>query len=52
MIAGLRPRFVAPELDPQLHIAHCMTPEALDRALAGMPDILQFFAQHSKPASR
>ena len=34
VISGLRPTFVAPELDPELHIAHCMTPDALDRALA------------------
>ena len=32
------PTFVAPELDPELHIAHCMTPEALDSALAETPD--------------
>ncbi len=32
------PRFVAPELDPELGIAHCLTPEALDRALTETPD--------------
>jgi arginine decarboxylase len=37
VISGLRPTFVAPELDPELHIGHCMTPEALDRALADTP---------------
>jgi arginine decarboxylase len=37
VLSGLRPAFVAPELDPELHIAHCMTPESLDRALAGAP---------------
>ena len=37
MLAGLRPTCVAPELDPELHIAHCMTPEALERALAATP---------------
>ena len=37
MMSGLRPTFVAPELDPELHIAHCMTPEALDRALRETP---------------
>ena len=37
VLSGLRPAFVAPELDPELHIAHCMTPEALDRALAERP---------------
>jgi arginine decarboxylase len=37
IMSGLRPTFVAPELDPELHIAHCMTPEALDRALDETP---------------
>jgi arginine decarboxylase len=37
VLSGLRPRFVAPELDPELHIAHCLTPKALDRALAETP---------------
>jgi lysine decarboxylase len=29
---------VSPELDPELHIAHCMTPDALDQALRDTPD--------------
>jgi arginine decarboxylase len=37
VVSGLRPTFVAPELDPELHIAHCMTPEALERALVATP---------------
>jgi lysine decarboxylase len=37
VMSGLRPTFVAPELDPELHIAHCMTPEALDQALSETP---------------
>jgi arginine decarboxylase len=37
VLSGLRPAFVDPELDPQLYIAHCMTPEALDSALAATP---------------
>ena len=37
VLSGLRPSFVAPELDPELHIAHCVTPEALDRGLADTP---------------
>jgi arginine decarboxylase len=37
VLSGLRPTFVAPELDPELHIAHCMTPETLDQALAERP---------------
>lgn len=38
ILAGLTPRFVAPELDPDLGIAHCMSPETLDRALTDTPD--------------
>jgi lysine decarboxylase len=37
VISGLRPKFVAPELDPELMIAHCLSPEALDRALTEAP---------------
>ncbi len=37
VISGLRPTFVAPELDPELGIAHCLTPEALDGALSDTP---------------
>jgi arginine decarboxylase len=38
VLSGLRPTFVAPEIDPELGIAHCITPEALDSALASEPD--------------
>lgn len=37
VLSGLRPTFVAPELDAELHIAHCMTPEALEEALRVTP---------------
>ena len=37
VVSGLRPTFVAPELDPALHIAHCMTPDTLERALRETP---------------
>ena len=37
IVSGLRPAFVAPELDPDLGIAHCLTPAALDAALAETP---------------
>ncbi|MGH3099655.1 MAG: aminotransferase class I/II-fold pyridoxal phosphate-dependent enzyme, partial [Thermoleophilia bacterium] len=37
VMSGLRPTFVAPELDPELYIAHCMTPEALEQALEATP---------------
>jgi arginine decarboxylase len=38
VLAGLRPRFVAPELDPELGVAHCLGPEALEAGLAAEPD--------------
>jgi arginine decarboxylase len=38
VISGLRPTFVAPELDPELGIAHCLTAESLDGALTETPD--------------
>jgi arginine decarboxylase len=37
VLSGLRPTFAAPELDPELGIAHCLTAETLDRALAQTP---------------
>jgi arginine decarboxylase len=40
VVSGLRPAFVAPELDPELQVAHCMTPEALEQALAENPDAI------------
>ena len=40
VLSGLRPRFVAPELDPELGIAHCLVPDALDAALADEPDAI------------
>jgi lysine decarboxylase len=38
VLSGLRPRFVASELDPELGIAHCLTPDALAEALDAEPD--------------
>ena len=38
ILSGMHPTFVAPELDPELQIAHCITPEALDAALDATPD--------------
>jgi arginine decarboxylase len=38
VLAGLEPTFVAPELDPDLGVAHCVTADALDAALAATPD--------------
>jgi arginine decarboxylase len=37
IVSGMRPRFVQPDLDPELRIAHCITPAALDEALAATP---------------
>jgi arginine decarboxylase len=37
VLSGLRPTFVAPEVDAELGIAHCLAPAALDRALARTP---------------
>ena len=38
VMSGLRPAFVAPELDPELGIAHCLTPESLAASLDATPD--------------
>jgi arginine decarboxylase len=38
ILAGLEPTFVAPELDPELGVAHCVTPEGLAAALEATPD--------------
>jgi lysine decarboxylase len=38
ILSGMRPTFVAPELDPELQIAHCLTPAALEEALEATPD--------------
>src|SRR5437764_13890906 len=37
VLSGLRPTFVAPELDPELGIAHCLTPASLAAALEATP---------------
>jgi lysine decarboxylase len=38
VLSGLRPTFAAPEVDPDLGIAHGLTAETLERALAETPD--------------
>ena len=38
VLSGLRPSFVQPEIDPELGIAHCVMPQALDEALSREPD--------------
>jgi len=40
IMAGLEPTFAAPEVDPELGVAHSLTPEALDAALAATPDAI------------
>jgi lysine decarboxylase len=37
VMSGAAPRFVAPELDSELGIAHCLTPDALGAALDATP---------------
>ena len=38
VLSGMRPTFAAPEVDPELGIAHCLTPEMLELALAQTPE--------------
>jgi lysine decarboxylase len=38
VLSGLRPTFMAPELDEELRIAHTVTPDTLDKALRETPD--------------
>jgi lysine decarboxylase len=37
VLGGLRPTFVAPELDPELGVAHCLTPASLAAGLDASP---------------
>jgi arginine decarboxylase len=37
VLSGLRPTFAAPQLDPELGIAHCLTAETLEQALSATP---------------
>jgi lysine decarboxylase len=38
VLSGMRPSFAAPELDPELGIAHCLTPDSLAAALDETPE--------------
>ena len=38
VLSGMRPTFVAPELDPELGIAHGLTPDSLAAALDATPE--------------
>jgi arginine decarboxylase len=44
VLGGLHPTFVSPELDPELGVAHCLAPEALERALSDTPDTVAAFS--------
>jgi arginine decarboxylase len=44
VLGGLVPTFVSPELDPELGVAHCLAPEALEAALAATPNATAAFA--------
>jgi lysine decarboxylase len=44
VLAGLEPVFVAPQIDPELHVAHCLTPDALAAALGAAPDAVGVIA--------
>ncbi len=44
VLNGMRPFFVAPELDVDMGVAHCLTAEALERSLAKAPDAVAVFA--------
>jgi arginine decarboxylase len=37
VLSGMRPTFVSPEVDPELGIAHCLTPQTLADALERTP---------------
>jgi arginine decarboxylase len=40
ILTGLRPSFIAPEIDEELGVAHCITAESLEAALDAAPDAL------------
>ncbi|MCB0876151.1 MAG: PLP-dependent transferase [Solirubrobacterales bacterium] len=44
VLSGLRPTFLAPEIDDDLGVAHCLSVEALRGALDEQPDVVAVFA--------
>ncbi len=40
VLSGLRPAFVAPEIDPELGVAHCVTPASLEATLDANPEAM------------
>lgn len=43
VLSGLRPHFVAPVIDDDLGVAHCLTPDSLSEALDRNPDAVAAF---------
>ena len=43
VLSGLEPEFAAPEIDPELGLAHCLTPAALAEALDRSPGAVAAF---------
>ena len=52
IMAGLNPTFAAPELDPDLGVAHCLTPAELEEALDRCPDAADPACAGGQPAQR
>jgi arginine decarboxylase len=44
VLSGIAPHFVAPEIDNDMGIAHCLAPDTLDEALTATPDAVAAFA--------
>ena len=44
VLSGLKPTFVAPVIDDDLGVAHCLTPDALAAAIDDQPDAVAAFA--------
>lgn len=44
VLSGIQPRFVAPEIDTDLGVAHCLTAESLEAALAETPEAVAAMA--------
>jgi lysine decarboxylase len=44
VLSGIAPHFVAPEIDNDMGVAHCLVPEALDEALTAAPNSVAAFA--------
>ena len=43
VLNGMRPYFIAPELDIDMGVAHCLIPDALERSLTENPDAVAVF---------